>query len=93
MSDGLLTPTTSVLSAMVGFKLLFLFSNVLAVSEVILIVLFVAQQFGASKLSFTFAPIIFIWMIGLILCGTYNIAKYTILVFLQHCHLIMLSNF
>ncbi|AOW26317.1 potassium uptake protein [Candida albicans P76067] len=77
MSDGLLTPTTSVLSAIGGIQVAVpSFSNVLAVSEVILIVLFVAQQFGASKLSFTFAPIIFIWMIGLILCGTYNIAKY-----------------
>ncbi|KAL6453414.1 HAK1 High affinity potassium transporter [Candida maltosa Xu316] len=77
MSDGLLTPTTSVLSAVGGIQVAVpSFKYVLLVSEIILIVLFVAQQFGASKLSFTFAPIIFIWMLGLIICGIYNIAKH-----------------
>lgn len=77
MSDGLLTPTTSVLSAIGGIQVAIpSFKYVLEISEVILIVLFVAQQFGASKISFTFAPIIFLWMIGLLLCGIYNIAKH-----------------
>ncbi|RCK55995.1 High affinity potassium transporter [Candida viswanathii] len=77
MSDGLLTPTTSVLSAIGGIQVAIpSFTHVLAVSEVILVVLFVAQQFGASKISFTFAPIIFLWMVGLLLCGIYNIAKH-----------------
>ena len=77
MSDGLLTPTTSVLSAVGGIQVAIpSFKYVLEISEVILIVLFVAQQFGASKISFTFAPIIFLWMTGLIICGIYNIAKH-----------------
>ena len=79
MSDGLLTPTTSVLSAIGGIQIAvpsFSNTSVLAVSEVILIILFAIQQFGSKKISFLFAPIIFIWMIGLIICGTYNIAKY-----------------
>ncbi|KAK6456029.1 high affinity potassium transporter [Scheffersomyces xylosifermentans] len=76
-SDGLLTPTTSVLSAVGGIQIAKPdFNNVLAVSEVILIALFVIQQFGSHKVSFTFAPIIFIWLIGLIICGIYNIVKY-----------------
>ncbi|EGW30828.1 uncharacterized protein SPAPADRAFT_72742 [Spathaspora passalidarum NRRL Y-27907] len=77
VSDGLLTPTASILSAVGGIQVAQpSFTNVLAVSEVILIVLFAIQQFGSNKISFTFAPIIFIWMIGLIICGIYNIAKY-----------------
>ncbi|RLV93259.1 High affinity potassium transporter [Spathaspora sp. JA1] len=77
ISDGLLTPTASILSAVGGIQVAQpSFTNVLAVSEVILIVLFTIQQFGSNKISFTFAPIIFIWMIGLIICGIYNIVKY-----------------
>lgn len=77
MSDGLLTPTTSVLSAVGGIQIAKpSFNNVLAVSEVILIVLFAIQQYGSHKVSFTFAPIIFIWLIGLFCCGVYNIAKF-----------------
>ncbi|ABN65222.2 high affinity potassium transporter [Scheffersomyces stipitis CBS 6054] len=76
-SDGLLTPTTSVLSAVGGIQIAKPdFNAVLAVSEVILIALFVVQQFGSHKISFTFAPIVFIWLIGLIICGLYNIIKY-----------------
>ncbi|KAK6464465.1 high affinity potassium transporter [Scheffersomyces coipomensis] len=76
-SDGLLTPTTSVLSAIGGIKIADpTFDNVLAVSEIILVALFVIQQFGSNRISFLFAPIIFIWIIGLIICGIYNIAKH-----------------
>ncbi|KAI3404353.2 hypothetical protein KGF56_002873 [Candida oxycetoniae] len=77
MSDGLLTPTTSVLSSIGGIEVAVpSFTDVLAVSEVILILLFIIQQFGSSKISFLFAPIIFIWLLGLIICGIYNIVKY-----------------
>ncbi|KAI5961510.1 hypothetical protein CANMA_003792 [Candida margitis] len=74
MSDGLLTPTTSVLSAIGGIQIAVpSFNNVLAVSEVILVVLFFIQRFGSTKISFTFAPIVCIWFFGLIICGIYNI--------------------
>nr|P50505.2 RecName: Full=High affinity potassium transporter [Schwanniomyces occidentalis]AAB17122.2 high affinity potassium transporter [Schwanniomyces occidentalis] len=77
MSDGLLTPTTSVLSAIAGIQIANpSFNDVLAVSEVVLIVLFLIQQFGSNKISFTFAPIIFLWLIGLIISGIYNIVKF-----------------
>lgn len=77
ISDGLLTPTTSVLSAIAGIQIAKPdFDNVLAVSEVVLLVLFCIQQFGSHKISFTFAPIITLWLFGLIICGLYNIIKY-----------------
>lgn len=77
MSDGLLTPTTSVLSAIGGIQIAVpSFNSVLAVSEVILIVLFLIQRFGSTKISFTFAPIVCIWMFGLIICGIYNIVAH-----------------
>lgn len=77
MLDGLLTPTTSVLSAIGGIQVAQpLFNSVLAVLEVVLVCLFVLQQFGSEKLSFTFAPVIAIWLVGLFCCGVYNVAKY-----------------
>lgn len=78
-SDGLLTPTTSVLSAVGGIQIAkpsFSNNNVLAVSEVILFLLFAVQQFGSHKISFSFAPIVFLWMIGLLVCGIYNLVHW-----------------
>lgn len=77
MSDGLLTPTTSVLSAIAGIQVAEpSFTNVLAVSEVVLVVLFLLQQLGSHKISHIFAPIVFIWMIGLVICGVINISHH-----------------
>lgn len=76
-SDGLLTPTTSVLSAVAGIQVAKPgFSEVLAISEVIIIVLFAIQQFGSHKISHLFAPVIFLWMVGLVICGVINITKH-----------------
>lgn len=77
ISDGLLTPTTSVLSAIAGIQIAKPdFNNVLVVSEVVLVVLFAIQQFGSHRISFMFAPIITLWLFGLIICGVFNIVKY-----------------
>lgn len=77
ISDGLLTPTTSVLSAIAGIQIAKpSFDSVLVVSEVVLVFLFVIQQFGSYKISFFFAPIIFLWLISLFICGIFNIVHY-----------------
>lgn len=77
VSDGLLTPTTSVLSAISGIKVAQpSFDNVLVVSEIVLIFLFAIQQFGSHKISFIFAPIIFLWLIGLFVSGIINIINF-----------------
>ncbi|CCE83667.1 Piso0_004252 [Millerozyma farinosa CBS 7064] len=75
VSDGLLTPTTSVLSAIAGIKVAQpSFDKVLLVSEIVFVLLFIAQKFGSFKLSFVFAPIVFLWLLGLFMCGVYNIS-------------------
>lgn len=77
ISDGLLTPTTSVLSAVAGIQVAKpSFSHVLAVSEVILVFLFFIQQFGSATISYFFAPIIAVWLVGLIICGAINISHH-----------------
>lgn len=74
VSDGLLTPTTSVLSAIGGIQIAKpSFNAVLPVAEVILIFLFLIQKYGSNRISFIFAPIIFLWLLGLFGCGLYNI--------------------
>ncbi|CAN3361706.1 high affinity potassium transporter [Diutina catenulata] len=77
ISDGLLTPTTSVLSAIGGIEVAVpSFSSVLPVAEVVLIALFLIQRFGSNRISFVFAPVIVIWLLGLLLVGIYNIATF-----------------
>ena len=83
LSDGLLTPTTSVLSAIGGIAapVPALSNYVMPISIVILILLFAMQKFGSGKVSFVFAPIIFIWMITIFVIGIINIVKYDHTVF------------
>lgn len=73
-SDGLLTPTTSVLSAIAGIQVAKPdFNYVLLVSELVIVFLFAIQQFGSHRISHVFAPIILLWLIGLVICGCVNI--------------------
>ncbi|CAH2353467.1 putative high affinity potassium transporter [[Candida] railenensis] len=77
MSDGLLTPTTSVLSAIEGIKIAQpSFHSSLGVSEAVLVFLFLMQSFGSAKIALAFAPIIFLWLIGLFVIGIINIVKF-----------------
>lgn len=75
ISDGLLTPTTSVLSAVEGIKVQApsIGDSVLPISCVVLIFLFFIQRFGSGKVSLVFAPIIFLWLGMLAGTGIYNI--------------------
>ncbi|GEQ66379.1 hypothetical protein JCM33374_g42 [Metschnikowia sp. JCM 33374] len=76
-SDGLLTPTTSVLSSIAGIQVAQPdFQYVLVVSEVVIIFLFAIQQFGSHRISHAFAPIISLWLAGLVTCGIINITTH-----------------
>lgn len=78
MADGLLTPATSILSAIGGIAVPAPdFTNkVVVVSCIILGLLFLTQRFGSAVISFTFGPIIFIWITSLIIIGSYNVNSY-----------------
>lgn len=78
VSDGLLTPTTSVLSAIGGISspVPALSRYVMPISVVILVFLFMMQRFGSGKVSFVFAPVVFIWLITIFVIGIINIVKY-----------------
>ncbi|GAB2231912.1 hypothetical protein Drorol1_Dr00010931 [Drosera rotundifolia] len=77
MGDGVLTPSISVLSAVVGIP--HLHSDAIVwISVVILVALFAVQGFGTDKVGFTFAPIISIWFLFISGIGLYNIINHDV---------------
>jgi hypothetical protein len=49
---------------------------VVGISCAILIVLFLGQRYGTSKVGFTFAPIVFVWFASNVMINLYNIIVY-----------------
>lgn len=79
MSDGVLTPAQSVLGAVQGLNVAVPDidkSTVVGVTCAILILLFLLQPLGITKISTFFAPIIIIWLLFNAGFGIYNLANY-----------------
>ncbi|RMZ71998.1 putative HAK-1 potassium transporter [Pyrenophora seminiperda CCB06] len=79
MADGVLTPAQSVLGAVQGLNVVkpdIQKSTIIGVTCAILIVLFVVQPFGISKLTVIFSPIVIVWLAMNAGFGIYNLAKY-----------------
>ncbi|KAL1803503.1 hypothetical protein ACET3Z_032150 [Daucus carota] len=76
IGDGILTPAISVLSAIDGIRAPFPSvskSLVESISAIVLIVLFLMQKFGTSRVSFLFSPIMGAWTLSTPIVGVYNI--------------------
>ncbi|CAG8522090.1 2006_t:CDS:10 [Ambispora leptoticha] len=75
LGDGLLTPAISVISAVEGMEVQApnLEKAVVPLSCVIIVLLFMGQQYGTDKVSKCFAPIIFLWLVSIALIGIWNI--------------------
>ncbi|KAM1085077.1 hypothetical protein ACFX13_011059 [Malus domestica] len=79
IGDGILTPAISVLSAMDGVRAPFpsLSSSLVeALSAGVLIILFLLQKFGTSRVSFLFSPIMGTWTLVTPLMGIYSIIRH-----------------
>lgn len=79
MSDGVLTPAQSVLGAVQGLTVVKAdISNSVVVGATcgILILLFMLQPFGTTKLATAFAPIVIIWLAFNASFGVYNLVKF-----------------
>ncbi|KAJ4491170.1 potassium transporter [Lentinula edodes] len=78
MADGVFTPAVSVTSAVGGIAVAksSVEAQIVPISIALLVVLFLAQQFGTGRLAFAFAPISFLWFLLLIGTGIYNITTY-----------------
>ncbi|RIB10788.1 potassium transporter [Gigaspora rosea] len=83
ISDGMLTPAISVMSAIEGFEIPLkssiskdTFNTItIVVSCGILITLFFCQRFGTEKVGSLFSPIVAIWFISLSVIGIINISE------------------
>ncbi|KAI8009219.1 Potassium transporter 26 [Camellia lanceoleosa] len=79
IGDGALTPATSVLSALQGIQSVsssITQKHVIIMAVVLLVALFIFQQCGTSKVSFSFSPIMLMWFGSNIAIELYNIVKY-----------------
>ena len=78
MADGVLTPAQSVLGAVQGLNVVkpdIEKSTIIGVTCAILVLLFVVQPLGISKLTFVFSPIVILWLALNAGFGIYNLAK------------------
>jgi KUP system potassium uptake protein len=74
MSDGILTPAQSVLGAIQGLKVVkqdITSSTIVGISCAILILLFLIQPFGTTKVASCFAPIVICWLLFNLAFGIY----------------------
>ncbi|RMZ77258.1 hypothetical protein DV738_g4533, partial [Chaetothyriales sp. CBS 135597] len=79
LSDGVLTPAQSVLGAVQGIQVVdssISKSTIVGVTDAILVVLFLVQPLGITKITHAFAPIIIIWLAFNAVFGMYNLAKH-----------------
>jgi KUP system potassium uptake protein len=76
IADGFITPAISVSSAVEGLRLLYPSIPTTAIVIVILICLFLFQQFGSAVVGKTFGPIMTIWFIMLAALGIGSLLQY-----------------
>ncbi len=77
--DGMLTPAISVLSAMEGLQVAtptISRSVIIAVTVIVLLLLFVFQRKGTRRVGFIFGPIMMIWFVVIGLLGLIAIIQY-----------------
>jgi len=59
-------------------------STIIGVTCAILVLLFVVQPLGVTKLTFVFSPIVIVWLALNAGFGIYNLAKYVFLLLLKY---------
>ncbi|KAJ5629716.1 potassium transporter [Penicillium herquei] len=84
LADGVLTPAQSILGAIQGASVVnpdISTSVIVGASCAILVLVFIIQPLGTSKIASTFAPIVILWMLFNLTFGIYNLVKYDASVF------------
>ncbi|KAL5340418.1 potassium transporter-domain-containing protein [Aspergillus crustosus] len=85
IADGVLTPAQSVLGAVQGIQVVspdISRSTVIGVTDAILVVLFLIQPLGITKLTVAFSPIVIVWLGLNAAFGIYNLVNYDAGVFI-----------
>src|SRR5436190_508868 len=75
ISDGFITPSFSISSAVEGLTINYPDFPTVPVVIAILILLFVFQQFGTSVVGKTFGPIMIIWFVSISAFGLYHMSS------------------
>ncbi len=84
LSDGVLTPAQSVLGAVQGARVVnpsISKGAIIGITDAILVLLFLVQPFGITKITYLFSPIIIIWLAFNAVFGVYNLVNYDASVF------------
>ncbi|KAJ9602910.1 hypothetical protein H2200_012690 [Cladophialophora chaetospira] len=84
LSDGVLTPAQSVLGAVQGARVVnpsISKGAIIGITDAILVLLFLVQPFGITKITYFFSPIIIIWLAFNAVFGVYNLVNYDASVF------------
>ena len=79
MSDGVLTPAQSVLGAIQGLEVVkpdISTGTIIGISCGILVLLFLVQPLGTSRLASAFAPIVIVWLSFNFAFGIYNLIEH-----------------
>ncbi len=77
LSDGVITPSISVLAAVEGIEVIYphLAEFILPIATVILTCLFMLQKKGTEKIAKPFSPIIIVWFVSIAFVGLVNLLK------------------
>jgi KUP system potassium uptake protein len=75
LGDGALTPAVSILSSVEGLAVAApnLQNWILPISIIIIVLLFLAQRWGTSKIGVVFGPIMVVWFLSLFIIGIWRI--------------------
>ncbi|KAF8320328.1 potassium transporter [Clavulina sp. PMI_390] len=78
LSDGIFTPAVSVRSAVAGIAVVRqeIHKDIIPISIVIIVLLFLVQRVGTSRIAAVFAPITFLWLLLIGGAGISNITQY-----------------
>ncbi|KIW64269.1 potassium uptake protein [Phialophora macrospora] len=84
LSDGVLTPAQSVLGAVQGARVVnpsISKGAIIGITDGILVLLFLVQPFGITKITYAFSPVVIIWLGFNAVFGIYNVVHHDASVF------------
>lgn len=73
VADSIITPSLTVMSAVEGLKIFSPHTPVVAITLVIIAIVFIVQQFGTSSIGKLFGPVMVIWFLTLGVFGSVHI--------------------
>lgn len=79
LADGILTPSITIVSAVEGLHLQYPTLEILPIALLIILVLFLVQQFGTATIGSSFGPIMLIWFLMLSILGIVQIVQFPLI--------------